>query len=529
MTLTVYSVVIIISSHHHPDTARPDTDVANKDPKVPGANRKIGHARQHRSNPISTFNFLLLNCTMASSLRVIEYDEDPSLTEDKKPHWEYSISSSGITEKQRRFSREQHSHSTTANWFRHYLVGVPKQVLTDMFLPLGYPHSVTKEYMNYQICDSLQGLCSYLRGVVSTSAVLTAAGVGNAEATAMSAAMTWAMRDGVGMIGGLAFSYSTSSYFDGYVKEFRLFADVINDVGLTLDMLAPYFGSENLLYVSSVATICKIMCGISAGATKGSITQHFCTRGNMADLNAKEGTQEILVSLIGMILGVTLASYLYKLEQKDKSLASTVSWTIFNLLTIVHVLVNYIGVKLLHLRTLNAQRTREALQGLVDTAAKHEGVNNDDWVGDALTKISSPDAISESLLASTSSMLFPRGIILGARFDKLTKVLSVEDLVSQLQGNDRYLLGVSGKHVYVSLLVGATDEDKLKAFVHACIVQKCLMRGESWRDSRRCMDQLIAKGFSLGLLEERGWDVKGRLYIEFGRCRVQPVTKSKDE
>lgn len=44
-------------------------------------------------------------------------------------------------------------------------------------------------YLEYQIYDSLQGLCSYLRGVVSTSAVLAAAGVGDAEATAMSAAM----------------------------------------------------------------------------------------------------------------------------------------------------------------------------------------------------------------------------------------------------------------------------------------------------------------------------------------------------
>ena len=43
-------------------------------------------------------------------------------------------------------------------------------------------------YLSYQFYDSIQGLCSYLRGVVSTSAVLTAAGVGDVEATAMSAA-----------------------------------------------------------------------------------------------------------------------------------------------------------------------------------------------------------------------------------------------------------------------------------------------------------------------------------------------------
>ncbi len=43
--------------------------------------------------------------------------------------------------------------------------------------------------MQYQIYDSIQGLSSYLRGVVSTSAVLQVAGVGSSKADALSAAM----------------------------------------------------------------------------------------------------------------------------------------------------------------------------------------------------------------------------------------------------------------------------------------------------------------------------------------------------
>ena len=474
---------------------------------------------------------------MASSSIVLEFADDPALmeTSGRSPYWEYSITSSGVIEKERKFwqtTERQHDdgpQSSTADWIRHYIIGIPNQVVKDMFLPLGYPHSVTKEYMNYQICDSLQGLCSYLRGVVSTSAVLTAAGVGNSEATAMSAAMTWAMRDGLGMIGGLTFSYSVSFLFDGYVKEFRLFADIINDVGLTLDMLAPYFGSENILFVTSAATICKIMCGISAGATKGSITQHFCMRGNMADLNAKEGTQETLVSLFGMILGVMLAKYLHKLEQIDKFTASSVSWTIFIALTIVHVVVNYIGVKMLRLRTLNAQRSREAFEMLVDIAVKHCGDSSDGWVAQALGTIPSPDMLSESLLSSTWHMLFPSGVLLDARFDTLTKAMPVEELVRQLHGTDGYLIGVAKNQVVVALKAGASEEDQLRAFVHAHIVQKCLMLGKSVSDLHSCMNQLVAKGFTLQLLDDIGWDVKGRLYLGFGRRRVKPIHKSKDE
>lgn len=57
------------------------------------------------------------------------------------------------------------------------------------FCYISYPDTVANGYIEYQIYDSIQGLCSYLRGVVSTGAVLKAAGVGDAEATAMSAAM----------------------------------------------------------------------------------------------------------------------------------------------------------------------------------------------------------------------------------------------------------------------------------------------------------------------------------------------------
>ena len=70
-----------------------------------------------------------------------------------------------------------------------------KQLCKDLFLPIDYPHSVADGYLEYQLYDSLQGLCSYLRGVVSTSAVLSATGVGDAQATAMSAAMVSCIYD----------------------------------------------------------------------------------------------------------------------------------------------------------------------------------------------------------------------------------------------------------------------------------------------------------------------------------------------
>ena len=41
-----------------------------------------------------------------------------------------------------------------------------KLPLKTLFLPEDYPHSVTPDYLNFQIWDSIQALCSYLRGML---------------------------------------------------------------------------------------------------------------------------------------------------------------------------------------------------------------------------------------------------------------------------------------------------------------------------------------------------------------------------
>lgn len=333
------------------------------------------------------------------------------------------------------------------------------KVFVELFLPLGYPHSVDPSYLPYQLYDGLQGLCSYWRGVVAMRAVLEATGVGDALATASSAAVQWALRDGMGMMGGLVFSYVASSCFDTHVKEFRLFADVINDVALTLDMLASYAGPNGRLYILSLSTIGKTMCGISAGATKGRITQHFSRHGNMADLTAKESTQETLVSLLGMIGGVWMANLL-------QHLSYSVTWILFGILTLVHVWANYKAVKLLKLTTLNPERTRECMKGVVDVLLHERG---DPELVDALTRIPEPEEVDESLARSTINLLFPAQLV-------NPPAIHVEHFsFADLFCNEKYIIGTArdGKLV-IYLSLGATSEDELMAHIHGIIVQAML-------------------------------------------------------
>mmetsp|Transcript_22284 Transcript_22284/g.25069 ORF Transcript_22284/g.25069 Transcript_22284/m.25069 type:complete len:537 (-) Transcript_22284:118-1728(-) len=456
------------------------------------------------------------------------------------------------------------------------------KVLRKLFLPID---NVGPAYLPYQLWDGLQGLCSYLRGVVSATSVFKAAGVGNAEATALSAALSWALRDGTGMIGGLVYSYFAGSYFDSHAKEFRLLlADVINDVALTLDMIAPYFGSEGSIWILGLSTIGKTICGITAGATKGHITQHFAKDGgNVADLTAKESTQETLVSLIGIIGGVWVAKLLERYGQNNPFFWT---WLLFGILTAIHVFANYKAVSLLKLTTLNPERTRvlfrESLAVMVNqvrrqhkipTKKKNYENERDDYsqeipisedLLESIHNFQSPDFVQESLFTSTWYLVFPT--ILVSRPLNWNHLQNCTLYLSDFKEKDElpYVIGYGVDSViYVWMKTGATMKDELQAYVHALLLQMLLSSGIRGEGGERKSEKqefntiLLQRTYieinhlfkrnpinkEIGdmrgkdspsqappiLLVERldqlGWDFKNRLYLGFSSRRLETSIK----
>ncbi|CAA0825548.1 Protein root UVB sensitive 3 [Striga hermonthica] len=79
--------------------------------------------------------------------------------------------------------------------------------ILDAFVPEGFPGSVTPDYVPFQIWDSLQGLSTYIRTMLSTQALLSAIGVGEKSATVIGATFQWFLRDLTGMLGGVLFTF----------------------------------------------------------------------------------------------------------------------------------------------------------------------------------------------------------------------------------------------------------------------------------------------------------------------------------
>ena len=88
---------------------------------------------------------------------------------------------------------------------------------------------------------------------------------------------------------------------------------------------------------------------------------HFARRNNLADVSAKESSQETAVTLLGLVCGMALAS----LTQVTRLQA----WIAFLGLTALHVVANWRAVASLTLVTLNQNRAWVAADAYIADAA----------------------------------------------------------------------------------------------------------------------------------------------------------------
>ncbi|KAL3080185.1 hypothetical protein niasHS_013857 [Heterodera schachtii] len=171
----------------------------------------------------------------------------------------------------------------------------------EVFLPQGYPATVSADYLDYQLYDTLQAFASSLNGTLATLAVLKGVGVGNEQATVLAAALTWILKDGVGMLARIAFAWAKGTRLDSDCKRWRLFADLLNDASFFID-----------------------------------------------------GSQETLVNVLSLLCSLVL---LPQVEGRPFTI-----WALFLLFTAVHLFANYRAVKCIQLETLNPNRLTLAVR-----------------------------------------------------------------------------------------------------------------------------------------------------------------------
>ncbi|EAW15905.1 RUS1 family protein [Aspergillus fischeri NRRL 181] len=207
--------------------------------------------------------------------------------------------------------------------------------------------------------DSLQAFCSSIAGLLSSRAVLQGVGVGNANASPTSALLLHILQDSSGRIATILFAHRVGTALEPECKMYRLAADVFNDVAMVLDCLSPMIpAGVGRVGVLSAAGVLRALCGVAGGSSKASLSAHFARGGNLAEVNAKDSSQETIISLIGMLVGSFIVSHV-------TCFAAT--WASLLFLLTVHLGMNYAAVRSVQMTSLNRQRANIVLSTLLES------------------------------------------------------------------------------------------------------------------------------------------------------------------
>ncbi|KAK6251932.1 hypothetical protein QUC31_013652 [Theobroma cacao] len=363
-------------------------------------------------------------------------------------------------------------------WRRFLDAFVPEAsfLLSACFHRLGFPGSVTPDYVPFQVWDSLQGLSTYIRTMLSTQALLSAIGVGEKSATIIGATFQWFLRDLTGMLGGILFTFYQGSNLDSNAKMWRLAADLMNDLGMLMDLLSPLFPSA-FVFIVCLGSLSRSFTGVASGATRAALTQHFALQNNAADISAKEGSQETMATMIGMALGMLVARI-----TTENPLAI---WFSFLSLTMFHMYANYKAVRCLALDSLNFERSSILLQHFIETG-----------------QVLSPKQVSTmehvlplctTLRSSKSTKFLHTRVKLGLRVSSLDhpEMANLLNSAGSFYKKAKYFLVERKGIISVIMHKDSAAADILKSYIHALVMANLMdekrslhLESQSWMDKQ---------------------------------------------
>lgn len=208
--------------------------------------------------------------------------------------------------------------------------------------------------------------------MLSSRAVLSSVGVGDSTASPTAALLLSVLQESAGRIATILFAHRFGTALEPECKMYRLLADILNDLAFVLDCLSPAFPKPVRVIILSFSSMLRALCGVAAGSAKASLSAHFARWGNLGELNAKDSSQETVISLLGMLTGSVVVTYVT---------TAYATWSTLILLLAIHLEMNRRAVRAVSMRSLNRQRAtlvyHDLMRGRVPTP--HQ-ISQEEWI-----------------------------------------------------------------------------------------------------------------------------------------------------
>jgi len=201
----------------------------------------------------------------------------------------------------------------TPHYGNSTIMGLTISLFSWVFLPAGYPESVSRDYLAYQIWDTAQGFLGYLKQILLSLSFLRGMGVGQESSSLSHAMQVSLVRDSVGVISGLVVGIPTFTVAFSEkrsLKTYRIVSEVVRIVAGLLEIYASVYSREYFLHLSCVIVVLNTIATVMVTQTRASLVTHFACTNNVSDCAAKEGNQDRGVKVFGIPLAVLLLKWL---------------------------------------------------------------------------------------------------------------------------------------------------------------------------------------------------------------------------
>lgn len=293
---------------------------------------------------------------------------------------------------------------------------------------------------------------------------------------------------------------------------YRLLADILNDFAFVLDCLSPAFPKSVRVLVLSFSSVLRALCGVAAGSAKASLSAHFARWGNLGELNAKDSSQETVISLMGMLAGSLVVQWIT---------SPMATWTTLILLLSVHLEMNRRAVRAVSMRSLNRQRANLVYHALQrGHVPSPEEVSSQERIFErpgvlraAEDRVLGYCTFGASLSSYFKTISTPHGSTGSTKLPSsaLQKLLQPFSDKNYIMWYDPVSLSKQ-IHVHVALKQHASQADQLAAWWHALALAEASVRGHATDDDKSLLERTLddvsvlmaknAKG-----LEDAGWDL----------------------
>ncbi|KAI9806184.1 MAG: hypothetical protein M1825_006299 [Sarcosagium campestre] len=298
---------------------------------------------------------------------------------------------------------------------------------------------------------------------------------------------------------------------------YRLLADVFNDLSIVLDCLSPALPQAMRVVLLGLSSILRALCGVAAGSSKASLSAHFARWGNLGELNAKDASQETVISLMGMMAGSIVVA---------RVTSPLATWACLISLLAIHLATNRAAVRAVIMRSLNRQRANLVISSLLeddtvlnpDEVSRQEAIFERDgilrWKGIFLGYAS----IGVELHVLLSSLTHHKSQGGGIK----EPFVELEELAMIFQ-EDEYLMWYDSKQsqAYVVFKENASPSSQLQAWAHALLAaRESAKRGkisDASSERTRATLQIVRDSLKavkssferyIPRLQEAGWDLE---------------------